>query len=188
MIQDVADIDSLGRGGGGGGGRGGHGGGRRHWGRGPAYGYGYGGWGTPWGYGPAYEEAPPADKFVVVNPEGKGVMVVNQIPSLPAGWTFRRATTSESALNKPMSGMGQWAEAASALIAVGTKAYADKKARAAEKKAARQEAAAARAESSRAFLTSNQQVMGESFPWGTVAMVGVGVVALGLVGFLLLRK
>jgi hypothetical protein len=118
-------------------------------------------------------------------------MVVNQVPTLPAGWTFRRATTAESALNKPLSGMGQWAEAASALIAVGTKAYADKKAKRDEKKAKRKAAAedrAAQAEDARrAFLTSGQQT-GEGFPWGTVAMVGVGVVALGLVGFLLLRK
>lgn len=184
IVGEISDIGTLGR-------RGGrHGGGHRHHGRrgrfGPGWGYGPGWW------GPDYitEVIPPADKFVLVNPEGKGTVVVSQIPGdLPPKWTFRRATTAEAALNKALSGMGQWAELVSTAVKVGTDIYAKKQADRAKKKAEAEERRQAALEQARA----QQQALiysggGSGFPWMIVGIAGVSVVALGTIGYLLLRK
>ena len=57
-----------------------------------------------WGYGPwwpgGYEE-PLENKFVLIDPTGKPIAVVKGPPQVPAGWSFRVATPTEAALNKP---------------------------------------------------------------------------------------
>lgn len=74
-----------------------HGGGRRRGGMGPYY-----------MYPPAYYYAPveePVEKYVIVNPQGKGIAIVVGAPKgLPPNHSFRPATASEAALNKPLSG------------------------------------------------------------------------------------
>lgn len=62
--------------------------GRRGWGMGPG----------PWWYG---APEPLENKFVLIDPSGKPIAVVKGPPQVPAGWTFRVATPTEAALNKP---------------------------------------------------------------------------------------
>lgn len=184
IVGEISDIGTLGRGGHRGGG------GRHHGGRGRGRGW-WGGVGPGW-WGPDYitEVVPPADKFVLVNPEGKGTVVVSQVPGdLPPKWTFRRATTAEAALNKALSGMGQWAELVSTAVKVGTDIYAKKQEARAQKKAEAEQRRQAALEQARA----QQQALiysggGSGFPWMIVGIAGVGVVTLGTIAYLLLRK
>lgn len=87
-------LSDLGRGG-----RGGRGG-RRHggWGR---RGWGGGGYGYPYLYPPDYyyqEIEPPKPKFVLIDPSGKAVTIIRELPAqLPPGYTFRAATPAEAA-------------------------------------------------------------------------------------------
>ena len=77
--------------------------GRRHGGR-------RGGMGPYYMYPPAYYYQPveePVEKYVILNPQGKGIALVVGVPrGLPKGHSFRVATASEAALNKPLSGFG----------------------------------------------------------------------------------
>jgi len=76
-----------------------HHGGRRRGGMGPYYMY------PPAYYDTVVDE--PVEKYVIVNPQGKGIALVVGTPKgLPPGHTFRSATASEAALNKPMAGLG----------------------------------------------------------------------------------
>jgi hypothetical protein len=175
IVGEISDVGSLGRKG------------RRGRGFGPGWGYGPGWWGAD--YVP--EVIPAADKFVLVNPEGKGTVVVTQIPGdLPAGWTFRRATTAEAALNKALSGFGQIPEIVSAVVKVGADIYAQKQAARAKKKAEQDTARQAAMEQARAQQQALIYSGGSSggFPWMIVGIAGVSVVALGTIGYLLLRK
>lgn len=182
IVGEVSDVGSLGRGGGHHGG--GHGGGR---GRGRFLGpYGWPGWWGGYDYGP---EVLPVDKFVLVGPDGKGVTVVAEIPQhLPPGWTFRRATPGEAAINKPLSGLGQIPEIVSAILKTGTEIYAQKQAaRAKRQQAAQQAQAAAAAARQQAFLNV-PGAGGGGFPWMAVGLTAVGVLTVGTIGYLLLRK
>jgi hypothetical protein len=84
-------LSDLGRGGRGGGRH--HGGGRR-W-------YGGGGYGYPYLYPPDYYTQavePPRPKYVLIDPNGKAVTIIRELPAqLPAGYTFRVATPAEAA-------------------------------------------------------------------------------------------
>jgi hypothetical protein len=63
---------------------------------------GWGGWG--YGYGPWWDGGyaePLENKFVLIDPSGKPIAVVKGPPQVPAGWSFRVATPTEAALNKP---------------------------------------------------------------------------------------
>lgn len=184
IVGEISDIEDLGKGGGhhhgGGGGRG--------RGRGRFLGpYGWPGWWGGYDYGP---EVVPVDKYVLVNPEGKGTVLVTGIPvNVPEKWTFRRATSAEAALNKPLSDLGQIPEIVSALVKTGTQIYAQKQAARAEKKQqAQQAAAAAAAARQQQALLYQGGAGGGGFPWAIVAISGVGIVALGTIGYLLLRK
>jgi len=62
---------------------------------------GWGGWGPgPWWYA-GYEVEPPQNKYVLIDPSGKPIAVVTGPPQVPPGWSFRIATPTEAALNKP---------------------------------------------------------------------------------------
>lgn len=84
------------------------GGGRRHggWGR---RRWGGGGYGYPYLYPPDYytqvvEE--PKPKFVLIDPNGKAVTIIRELPAtLPPGYTFRVATPAEAATGV-LSGAG----------------------------------------------------------------------------------
>jgi hypothetical protein len=179
IVGELSDVSTLGKGGGH------HHGGHHHGGRGFGPGWGPGWWGG-YDYGP---EVLPVDKFVLVGPDGKGTVVITQIPqNLPTGWTFRRATPAEAAVNKPLSDLGQIPEIISTIVKTGAEVYAQKQAARAQKKA---EAEAARQQ---AMAASRQQALvyagggGGGFPWLPVILGGVGVITLGTIGYLLLRK
>ncbi len=61
-----------------------------------------GGWGPWWGgYVPGYVE-PPQPKFVLIDPNGKPVMVITGLPAnLKPGYTLRPATPAEAATGIP---------------------------------------------------------------------------------------
>lgn len=94
------------------------GGGRRHWGGGRRYGYGY-----PYMYPPAYyyqQVEEPKPKFVLVDPSGKPVTIVRELPAtLPPGYTFRPATPTEAATGV-LTGFGNYSKYSS-----GQTAWAD---------------------------------------------------------------
>ena len=52
-------------------------------------------------YQPVYVEEP-QERYVIVDPTGKGIAVVAKVGPLPSGWTFRVATPAEAATGVPV--------------------------------------------------------------------------------------